>query len=85
MDHYLDLQHAIREVISRPDFDAALPPLSDKTWMKILAQTQRVVEENDRLEFLGDALMYATIGRQLYAQIPDGNPHLYTVRASCLS
>lgn len=81
MSLHLELQHSIREAISRPDFEAALPPLSDQTWMKILANTSRAAAENDRLEFLGDALMYATIGRQLYAQIPNGTPHLYTVCA----
>ncbi|KAI0328482.1 ribonuclease III [Cubamyces sp. BRFM 1775] len=77
------LQQSIREAISRPDFDAALPPLSDQTWMRILSYTPQAHAENERLEFLGDALMYATIGRQLYAQIPNGSPHLYTcVRAA---
>ncbi|KAI0639511.1 ribonuclease III domain-containing protein [Trametes polyzona] len=82
-DHYPILQQSIREVISRPDFEAALPPLSDQTWMKILTCTSQAHAENERLEFLGDALMYATIGRQLYAQVPNGSPHLYTcVRAA---
>ncbi|KAI0375109.1 ribonuclease III [Pilatotrama ljubarskyi] len=77
------LQQSIREAISRPDFDAALPPLSDQTWMRILTFTPQAHAENERLEFLGDALMYATIGRQLYAQFPHGTPHLYTcVRAA---
>ncbi|KAJ8495633.1 hypothetical protein ONZ51_g1583 [Trametes cubensis] len=77
------LEQSIRETISRPDFDAALPPLSDQTWMRILNYTPQTNAENERLEFLGDALMYATIGRQLYSQIPNGSPHLYTcVRAA---
>ncbi|KAI0361499.1 hypothetical protein OH77DRAFT_433562 [Trametes cingulata] len=79
MVSHFALQQSIREVISRPDFDAALPPLSDQTWMRILSFTPQAHAENERLEFLGDALMYATIGRQLYAQIPNGSPHLYTV------
>ncbi|KAI0778294.1 hypothetical protein BD413DRAFT_508224 [Trametes elegans] len=83
MVSYSILQQSIREEIGRADFDAALPPLSDKTWMKILTLSPQAHAENERLEFLGDALMYATIGRQLYAQVPDGSPHLYTcVRAA---
>ncbi|OSD03177.1 ribonuclease III [Trametes coccinea BRFM310] len=83
MASYYTLQQSIREAISRPDFDAALPPLSDQTWMRILTFTPQAHAENERLEFLGDALMYATIGRQLYTQVPNGSPHLYTcVRAA---
>ncbi|CCM05200.1 uncharacterized protein FIBRA_07409 [Fibroporia radiculosa] len=76
---YSAIQKAIISTINRPDFEAALPPLSDKTWLKLLSTTHHSRQENERLEFLGDALMYATIGRVLYAQIPDGTPHLYTL------
>ncbi|KAI0825023.1 ribonuclease III [Trametes gibbosa] len=83
MASYTVLQHALREAISHPEFAASLPPLSDETWMKILARTREADAENDRLEFLGDALMYATIGRQLYAQWPNGSPGFYTnIRAA---
>lgn len=75
------LQQSIEQAIRRPDYTASLPPLSDSTWMKILAGTPQAHAENERLEFLGDALMYATIGRQLYKQLPNGTPHLYTVRS----
>jgi len=69
---------AVIAAIRRPEFDAALPPLSDATWAKLLAGSAHM--ERERLEFLGDALMYATIGTILYDQIPKGSPHLYTVR-----
>ena len=65
--------------IEQPDFDAALPPLSDDSWLRILAISRLQYEENERLEFVGDAVMYATIGRQLYSEIPTGTPGLYTV------
>ncbi|KAH9858084.1 hypothetical protein C2E23DRAFT_802586 [Lenzites betulinus] len=84
MASYSELQHALRMAISNPEFDASLPPLSDATWMKLLAPTTQAAQENDRLEFMGDALMYATIGRQLYAQYPDGNPNFYTCIRSAL-
>ncbi|KZT72804.1 hypothetical protein DAEQUDRAFT_663461 [Daedalea quercina L-15889] len=70
------IQNAITEAIRKPDFEAALPPLSDATWAKLLAGSAG--EERERIEFLGDALMYATIGTLLYEQIPQGSPHLYT-------
>lgn len=76
---FLAVQEAILAEIERPDFDAALPPLSDDSWLRILAISQLQYEENERLEFVGDAVMYATIGRQLYSEIPTGTPGLYTV------
>lgn len=77
------VQRAILAEIERPDFNAALPPLSDNSWLAILKGSQWQYEENDRLEFLGDALMYATIGRLLYPEIPLGTPALYsTLRAA---
>ena len=80
MASYSQIQKTINDTIRHPEFSAALPPLSEATWRKILVgRSAETVLENDRLEFLGDALMYATIGRQLYAQCPQGSPHLYTV------
>ena len=75
---HLAIQDAVIEAIRKPDFDAALPPLSDATWARLLAGSAD--DERERLEFLGDALMYATVGTLLYQQIPRGSPHLYTVR-----
>ena len=82
---YTAIQSALITAIAHPQFNAALPPLSDDTWTRLLQPSIRACEENERLEFLGDALMYATIGRQLYSQIPDGTPHLYTVRRCTFS
>ena len=78
------LQRAIETAINQPNYAASLPPLSDKTWMKILEDTRHARAENERLEFVGDALMYATLGRQLYTQVPNGTPGLYTVRPPSL-
>ena len=79
VQHFI-LQRAIEQEINRPNFTASLPPLSDKTWIKILNYGTETRAENERLEFVGDALMYATLGRQMYTQLPNGTPHLYTVR-----
>lgn len=85
MVYVWEIQKVIDDAIALPSFSAALPPLSETTWRKILVGPSRERDaENDRLEFLGDALMYATLGRQLYAQCPQGTPHLYTVRVCTL-
>ena len=80
MAHFVTLQGCIEQAIRQPDFTASLQPLSDDMWRKILTGTPAAKDENERLEFLGDALMYATLGRQLFQQVPNGTPHLYTVR-----
>ncbi|KZT06008.1 ribonuclease III [Laetiporus sulphureus 93-53] len=72
------IQQDIILTISGPDYEATLPPLSDTTWAKLVASSRSSRDECERLEFLGDALMYATIGRLLYAHISNGTPHLYT-------
>lgn len=77
------IKDAVFEAIRKPSFDASLPPLSDATWAKLLGSQAKL--ERERLEFVGDALMYATIGTVLYKQIPDGNPHMYTVRSRQVS
>lgn len=77
--HY-SIQQAILREIDKPSFSGAFPPLSDASWIKILENSPAVRKENDRLEYLGDALMYATLGEQVYKQIPRGDPGLYTVR-----
>ena len=74
------LQQAINEAADHPSYAAGLPPLSEKRWMEILNNSDYTAKENDRLEFVGDALMYAALARQMYKQYPDGNPHFYTVR-----
>lgn len=74
------LQRAIDKAVDHPTYTAGLPPLSDKRWMEILDKSDYATKENDRLEFVGDALMYAALARQMYKQYPHGNPHFYTVR-----
>ena len=74
------IQQAILREIDKPSFNGSFPPLSDGSWMRILGPPSQVAAENDRLEYLGDALMYATLGIQVYKQLPDGGPGLYTVR-----
>ncbi|KAI0094803.1 hypothetical protein BDY19DRAFT_914696 [Irpex rosettiformis] len=75
---HLAIQEAVSNAISEPSFSASLPPLSESAWLKILEDTPLSRAQNDRLEFMGDALMYATLGRQLYQQIPGGTAGLYT-------
>lgn len=79
MTLHIAIQNAILAEIARPEFNAALPPLSETAWLRIIDPSPGTKNENERLEFLGDAMMYATLGRQLYEQLPDGSPGLYTV------
>ncbi|THH00937.1 hypothetical protein EW026_g1654 [Hermanssonia centrifuga] len=81
---YPAIQRALLDAIAQPHFNAALPPLSDEAWASILETSRDATEENDRLEFMGDALMYATLGRQLYRQLPNGTPDLYSNVRSAL-
>lgn len=76
---YVTIQKAVFKTIDEPSFSASLPPLSEAAWLKILESGDVTRAQNDRLEFMGDALMYATLGRQLYKQIPEGTAGLYTV------
>ncbi|KAI0695141.1 ribonuclease III domain-containing protein [Cytidiella melzeri] len=80
---YRQIQDAIFRTIDKPSFSGALPPLSNNAWLKIVDST-RSKDENERLEFLGDALMYATLGRELYKRIPDGDPSIYTETRAAL-
>lgn len=64
MSLHLAIQNAILAEIARPEFSAALPPLSDEAWGDIIDGSSRAHKENERLEFLGDAMMYAALGHQ---------------------
>lgn len=77
---YRHIQAAVLLTIRNdPSFDATLPPISDETWFELLSDSRAIELENDRLEFMGDALMYATIGHLLYEQLPRGSANLYHV------
>lgn len=62
-----------------PTFTIDMPKISPEMWDRVCVTTPENVEENERLEFLGDQLMDACIGIDLYRNIPDGTPHKYTV------
>ncbi|EJF66798.1 hypothetical protein DICSQDRAFT_75864 [Dichomitus squalens LYAD-421 SS1] len=79
------LQRALDDAINHPTFAARLPPLSEKRWMEILDSSYEARKENDRLEFVGDALMYAALARQMYQQYPRGSPHFYTCLRAALN
>lgn len=75
------IQQAVLEAIKDESFnDFALPTLSDAMWAKIAEGTSPWSEENDRLEFVGDGMINAAIAVQLYRQVPEGTPGLYSVR-----
>ena len=78
------IEGAIFNVISNdPSFTIDVPKLSLELWDRVSILTPANKEENERLEFLGDRLMDASISINLHKLIPDGYPHKYTV-STCL-
>lgn len=71
------VQNAVLASISDPSFSVDMPKLSPEVWDQVCITDNK--DENERLEFLGDSLMYTCIGIELYERIPDGTPHMYTV------
>jgi hypothetical protein len=80
MGLYGIIQQAVFAEIARPEFCAALPSLSHNAWLRILDRSQYTLMNNGRLKYPGDAMMYATIGNLLYAEVSNGTPGLYTIR-----
>lgn len=68
------LQNAIVDVINDPNYSFSLPKLSD--WESIVSSS---VDEKQRLEFVGDAIMHFSVALYLYRLFPDAAPGLYTV------
>lgn len=73
------LTNVVLASISQPGYSVDPPKLSPELWDRVCVLTPDAVAENERLEFLGDALMDACFGIELYKRIPDGTPHMYTV------
>ncbi|KIK70906.1 hypothetical protein GYMLUDRAFT_235309 [Collybiopsis luxurians FD-317 M1] len=69
------VQSKLFKVIDQPDFDFQLPTLSRNSWDNIVNSN----EERERLEFIGDSYMAATVSDSLYRVMPEGSPFLYTV------
>ncbi|KAI0053327.1 ribonuclease III [Auriscalpium vulgare] len=69
--------------ISEDSFDARLPNIKAQTWSAIL--NRRHGHNNaqcERLEFIGDAVMYLCVALELYDRYPHASPGLMTnVRA----
>ena len=73
------LTNAVLACISRSDYHVEPPKLSADLWDRVCILTSESKAENERLEFLGDALMDACFALEMYKQIPHGTPHMYTV------
>ncbi|KAJ3552253.1 hypothetical protein NM688_g4250 [Phlebia brevispora] len=78
------LTNAVLASISRLDYSVDPPKLSPHLWDRVCILTPEAKEENERLEFLGDAVMDACLAIELYKQIPEGTPHMYTEIRSAL-
>lgn len=78
-----EIQRAVNNEIYLRRHQYRLPLLSYSGFLHILnidSRTPDVASENDRLEFLGDAMIHASLGRLVHKEVPRGNPDLYTVR-----
>lgn len=78
------IRAAIETAVYRAIFDDTLfaidlPKLTPELWERVSIRTPDNVNENERLEFLGDSLMDASIAIALYKIVPEGTPHKYTV------
>ncbi|EKM61127.1 uncharacterized protein PHACADRAFT_204280 [Phanerochaete carnosa HHB-10118-sp] len=83
------LRAAIETAVYRAIFDDTsftidLPKLTLELWERVSIRTPDNMNENERLEFLGDSLMDASIAIALYKIVPEGTPHKYTVILSVL-
>ncbi|TFY82340.1 hypothetical protein EWM64_g1673 [Hericium alpestre] len=65
--------------ISAHDFDPCLPAIHARTWSNILwSQPGACRDGNERLEFIGDALMYLCLALELYEHFPAAPPGFMT-------
>lgn len=71
---YRTLQNAVIAAISDPGYSFSLPQLSD--WDSVVSSS---VDEKERLEFVGDAIMHLSVALYLYRLFPDAAPGVYTV------
>ena len=66
-------------IFDNPSFTIDMPKITPELWERVSIRTPDNVNENERLEFLGDSLMDASIAIALYKIVPEGTPHKYTV------
>lgn len=80
-DHHHYIQNKLVDAIQDPSFKLVLPELRPSTWQRVLFPASRQHDNNrELLEFLGDALMNASVALELYKLFPhSGTPHLFTV------
>ncbi|KAF9481023.1 ribonuclease III [Pholiota conissans] len=75
------MQRRVVSVIQSPQFIFELPSLSTASWNMILYDGHR----RERLEFLGDALIGASISEELFRCWPNEGPGFYTKARSVLT
>ena len=63
--------------ISEGDFQVHLPAINDDTWSHIVSGTRH--DHNERLEYVGDALMYLCVALELFERYPKASPAFLTV------
>ena len=68
------LQNAVVAAINDPNYSFSLPQLAD--WDSVVSSS---VDEKQRLEFVGDAIMHLSVSLYLYRLFPNAAPGFYTV------
>ncbi|TFY68377.1 hypothetical protein EVG20_g3585 [Dentipellis fragilis] len=65
--------------ICSDDFDIQLPDIHHRTWATILTADGGPAEyQNERLEYIGDALMYFCVALELFERYPTASPGFMT-------
>ncbi|KAI0313509.1 hypothetical protein OF83DRAFT_1141088 [Amylostereum chailletii] len=66
-------------VASDDGFHVNLPDIQSTTWSSILFNRHKPIDaENERLEFIGDALIYLCVALDVYERCPDASPGFLT-------
>jgi len=74
------LTNHIIMAISEDEYCASLPSIGAVKWSTIISPSATYKAENERLEFIGDALLYLCVGFDIYERYPDADPGIMTVR-----
>jgi hypothetical protein len=62
------------------DFTAVRPDINPVTWESIISPSSSYRDTFERMEFIGDAVLYLSVGREIYERYSYASPNLMTVR-----
>ncbi|EIN14638.1 hypothetical protein PUNSTDRAFT_140878 [Punctularia strigosozonata HHB-11173 SS5] len=86
------LQSAVLTAIADPSYTFSLPQVPEDMWRELSKDCARshcrnpyCKHENDRLEFIGDSLVYTAIALELHRQYPNSPSGFYTIITQVLT